>query len=296
MDRLDAMRLFTRVVERRSFTQAATDLAIPRSTATQVIQQMEERLGARLLQRTTRTVRPTLDGEAYYQRCIAILDDVENADAAFRDTSPRGLLRVDVHGTLARHFLLPALPEFLEAYPGIQLHMSEGDRLADLVREGIDCVLRVGTPQDSDMIARRVAVLNEVTVASPDYLARRGVPMSVDALRDGHCMVGFHSSATGGLLPLQFTVDGEIQSLTLPATLAVSAAESYVAAARLGLGLIQVPRYHVDAALASGELVEILPAHPPSATPVSLLYPSSRQLSPRVRIFIDWVARQFAAS
>ncbi|PWJ80090.1 DNA-binding transcriptional LysR family regulator [Pseudaminobacter salicylatoxidans] len=220
---------------------------------------------------------------------------MENAEAAFRDTSPRGLLRVDVHGTLARHFLLPALQEFLEAYPGIQLHMSEGDRLADLVREGIDCVLRVGSPQDSDMIARRVAVLNEVTVASPDYLAKHGVPMSVDALRDGHCMVGFHSSATGGLLPLQFTVHGEIQSLTLPTTLTVSAAESYVAAAGLGLGLIQVPRYHVDAALASGELVEVLPAHPPSSTPVSLLYPSSRQLSPRVRIFIDWVARQFTA-
>jgi len=295
MDRLDAMRLFTRVVERRSFSQAATDLAIPRSTATQVIQKLEERLGARLLQRTTRTVRATLDGEAYYRRCIAILDDVENAEAAFRDTSPRGLLRVDVHGTLARHFLLPALQEFLETYPGIQLHMSEGDRLADLVREGIDCVLRVGSPQDSDMIARRIAVLNEVTVASPDYLAKHGVPMSVDALRDGHCMVGFHSSATGGLLPLQFTVHGEIQSLTLPTTLTVSAAESYVAATGLGLGLIQVPRYHVDAALASGELVEVLPAHPPSSTPVSLLYPSSRQLSPRVRIFIDWVARQFTA-
>ncbi|KQZ22834.1 transcriptional regulator [Mesorhizobium sp. Root552] len=295
MDRLDAMRLFTRVVERRSFSQAATDLAIPRSTATQVIQKMEERLGVRLLQRTTRTVRPTLDGEAYYRRCTTILDDVENADAAFRDTSPRGLLRVDVHGTLARHFLLPALPEFLEAYPGIQLHMSEGDRLADLVREGIDCVLRVGAPQDSDMIARRVAVLNEVTVASPDYLARHGVPMSVDALRDGHRMVGFHSSATGGLLPLQFTVHGEIQSLTLPATLTVSAAESYVTAAGLGLGLIQVPRYHAEAALASGELVDVLPAHPPSSTPVTLLYPSSRQLSPRVRIFIDWVAKQFTA-
>lgn len=135
MDRLDAMRLFTRVVERRSFTQAAQDLGVPRSTATQVIQQLENRLGARLLQRTTRTVRPTLDGEAYYRRCIAILADVEDADGAFAGAKPKGLLRVDVHGTLARHFVLPALPRFLEAYPGIELYMSEGDRLADLVRE-----------------------------------------------------------------------------------------------------------------------------------------------------------------
>lgn len=293
MDRLAAMQLFTRVVERRSFSQAATDLAIPRSTATQVIQQMEERLGVRLLQRTTRTVRPTLDGEAYYRRCLAILDDVENADSAFRDNNPRGLLRVDVHGTLARHFLLPALPKFLKTYSGIELHMSEGDRLSDLVREGIDCVLRVGIPRDSDLIVRRVAMLEEVTLASPAYLAERGAPLSIEALDDGHSMVGFHSSATGGLLPLQFTVDGEIRSVMLPATVSVSAAESYIAAARLGLGLVQAPRYHAETALAAGDLVEILPGHPPTPTPVSLLYPSSRQLAPRVRIFIDWVARLF---
>lgn len=295
MDRLDAMRLFTRVVERRSFTQAAQDLDIPRSTATQVIQQLEERLGARLLQRTTRTVRPTLDGEAYYRRCIAILADVEDADGAFADARPKGLLRVDVHGTLARHFVLPALPQFLEAYPGIELYMSEGDRLADLVREGIDCVLRVGVPQDSDMIARRIAMLEEVTIASPAYIARCGMPASLDDLANGHRMVGFHSTATGALLPLEFTVEGKVRNVTLPATVSVNAAESYVAAARQGLGLIQVPRYHAEATLRSGELVEVLSAFPPAPTPVSLLYPTSRQLSPRVRLFMDWVARQFGA-
>ncbi|MFC3072052.1 LysR family transcriptional regulator [Shinella pollutisoli] len=295
MDRLDAMRLFTRVVERRSFTQAAQDLGVPRSTATQVIRQLEDRLGARLLQRTTRTVRPTLDGEAYYRRCLSILADVEDADGAFAGAKPKGLLRVDVHGTLARHFLLPALPRFLEAYPDIELYMSEGDRLADLVREGIDCVLRVGVPQDSDMIARRVAMLEEVTLASPAYIARFGMPDSPDALAGRHRMVGFHSTATGGLLPLEFTVGGKVRNVTLPATVSVNAAESYVAAARLGLGLIQVPRYHVEAALQAGELVEVLPDFPPTPTPVSLLYPTSRQLSPRVRLFIDWVVQQFGA-
>jgi DNA-binding transcriptional LysR family regulator len=295
MDRLDAMRLFTRVVERRSFTRAAQDLGIPRSTATQVIQQLEDRLGARLLQRTTRTVRPTLDGEAYYRRCLAILADVEDADGAFAGAGPKGLLRLDVHGTLARHFLLPALPRFLEAYPGIELYMSEGDRLADLVREGIDCVLRVGVPQDSEMIVRRVAMLEEVTVAAPDYVERFGMPESPDDLAGGHRMVGFHSTATGGLLPLEFIIDGRERTLALPATVSVNAAESYVVAAKLGLGLIQVPRYHVEGALGSGELVEVLPAFPPAPTPVSLLYPTSRQLSPRVRLFIDWVVQQFSA-
>jgi len=293
MDRLDVMRLYTRIVDRGSFTLAAQDLEVPRSTATQVIKELEIRLGVRLLQRTTRSVRSTLDGEAYYQRCVAILGEIEDAESAFRDAKPRGLLRVDVHGTLARHFVLPALPAFLAEYPELQLQMSEGDRLVDLVREGIDCVLRVGDLQDGAMIGRRVAMLTEVTCASPGYLARHAVLATLGDL-DGHIAVAFMSSATGAALPLEFIVEGVSRNLVLPATVTVAAAESYVAAARLGLGLIQVPYYHVAADLAAGTLVEILPQHRPSPTPVSLLYPHRRQLSLRVRVFIDWLAREFA--
>jgi len=293
MDRLDAMRLYTRIVDRRSFTLAAQDLEVPRSTATQVIKDLENRLGVRLLQRTTRSVRSTLDGEAYYQRCVAILGEVEEAESAFREAKPRGLLRVDVHGTLARHFVLPALPAFLDEYPDLQLQMSEGDRLVDLVREGIDCVLRVGDPQDGAMIARRVAMLTEVTCASPAYLARHGVPATLADL-EGHVAVAFMSSATGAAMPLEFTVEGVLKSRTVPATVTVAAAESYVASARLGLGFIQVPHYHVAADFAAGTLIEILSQHRPSPTPVSLLYPHRRQLSLRVRVFIDWLAREFA--
>jgi DNA-binding transcriptional LysR family regulator len=294
MDRFDAMRVFTRVLERRSFTLAAEDLALPRSTVTDAVKQLEARLGVRLLQRTTRHVSPTLDGEAYHRRCVALIADLEDAEAAFGGAKPKGLLRVDVHGTLARYFVLPRLPDFLAEYPGIELYMSEGDRLVDLIREGIDCVLRVGDLQDSDMVARRVAMLEEITCASPGYVDRFGLPASVEAL-DGHRMVGFRSSATGALLPLEFTVDGTLRYATLPATVAVNGAESFVAAARLGLGLIQVPRYHVESDLERGTLVAILTESPPSPTPVSLLYPRNRQLSPRVRVFIDWLVRAFGA-
>jgi DNA-binding transcriptional LysR family regulator len=182
MDRFDAMRVFTRVVERRSFTLAAEDLGLPRSTVTDAIKQLEARLGVRLLERTTRQVRPTLDGEAYHQRCLSLIADVEEAEAAFGGAKPKGRLRVDVHGTLARHFVMPRLPDFLAEYPGIELYMSEGDRLVDLIREGIDCVLRVGDLTDSDMIARRVAMLEETTCAAPGYIDRFGLPASVDAL------------------------------------------------------------------------------------------------------------------
>jgi DNA-binding transcriptional LysR family regulator len=294
MDRFDAMRVFTRVVERRSFTLAAQDLGLPRSTVTDAVKQLETRLGVRLLQRTTRHVSPTLDGEAYHRCCLALIADLEDAEAAFAGAKPKGLLRVDVHGTLARHFVLPRLPAFLADYPQIELYMSEGDRLVDLIREGIDCVLRVGDLQDSDMVARRVGMLEEVTCAAPPYIERFGVPATVEAL-DGHRMVGFHSSATGALLPLEFIVDGVARTVTLPTTVSVNGAESYVAAARLGLGLIQVPRYHVETDLERGTLVPILADFPPSPTPVSLLYPRSRQLSPRVRVFIDWLVRVFGA-
>ena len=287
------MRVFSRVVERRSFTLAAEDTGLPRSTVSDAVKDLEARLGVRLLQRTTRHVSPTLDGEAYYRRCVTILADIEDAEGAFAGAKPKGLLRVDVHGTLARHFVMPNLPAFLALYPDIEIFMSEGDRLVDLVREGIDCVLRVGTPQDSDMVGRTIAMLDEVTLAAPAYVARHGMPKHPDVL-DGHRMIGFRSSATGGVLPLEFTVARETRAIVLPATVTVNAAESYIAAAKLGLGLIQIPHYHAEAAIVTGGLVCVLEDFAPTSTPVSLLYPRNRQLSPRVRVFIDWVATLFS--
>jgi DNA-binding transcriptional LysR family regulator len=294
MDRLDAMRLFLRVVERRSFSLAAQDLGLPRSTATEGVKQLEARLGVRLLQRTTRQVRPTLDGEAYYQRCLSILADIEEAEAAFTGARPKGLLRVNVHGILARSFMMPALPRFLAEYPDIQLHFGEGDRFVDLVREGVDCVLRVGQPADSTLIGRRIAMLAEGTFASPAYLERFGTPQTPDDL-DNHRMVGFLSSATGALMPLEFTVDGALRQVTLPVTVSAAGAEIYFAAGRLGLGLVQLPRYRLADDLAAGTMVEVLAGAPPAPSPVYVLYPHSRQLSPRVRVFIDWLAAEFAA-
>jgi DNA-binding transcriptional LysR family regulator len=294
MDRIDAMRLFVRVVERRSFTLAARDLAIPRSTATEVVKQLESRLGARLLQRTTRHVAPTLDGEAYYRHCVKIVGDIEEGEAAFSGAKPAGVLHVDVHGTLARHFVLPGLPQFLERYPDLRLVIGEGDRLVDLVKEGIDCVLRVGELPSSGMVARRVGMLIEGTFASPAYIERYGEPRALEDL-DQHRMVGFVSSATGNVLPLEFIAGGGTHLHTPDVAVAVTAAETMVVAARLGLGLIQVPMYHLAADLAAGKLVEVLQDFRPTPTPVSVLYPQSRQLSLRVRVFIDWLIQEFAA-
>jgi DNA-binding transcriptional LysR family regulator len=294
LDRFDGMRLFARIVERRSFSLAAQDLGLPRSTVTEGVKQLEARLGVRLLQRTTRHVSPTLDGEAYYRRCLSIIADIEEAEAGFTDAKPKGMVRVDVHGTLARHFMLPGLPRFLGLYPDIRLHIGEGDRFVDLLREGVDCVLRVGQPSDSAMIGRRIGMLEEGTYASPGYLASFGTPRTPDDL-DGHRMIGFISSTTGTAMPLEFTVGGKLRHVTLPTAISVTGAETNAAAARLGLGLIQVPRYRVAPDLAAGALVEVLVDFPPSPSPVYILYPQSRQLSPRVRVFIDWLTEEFRA-
>ncbi|GJG97528.1 LysR family transcriptional regulator [Cupriavidus pauculus] len=295
MDRFDAMRLFTRVVERRSFTVAANDMEVPRSTVTKVIADLEKRLGVRLLQRTTRVVRPTLDGEAYYRRCLRILDDIEDAEGGFSGAEPRGMLRIEVQGTLARYFLMPGFPAFLERYPALQITMSEGDRWVDLVQEGVDCVLRYGVLPDSELVARQVAMLDRLTCATPRYLERFGTPTGLDAL-DGHRMVAIRQMSTGNVTPLEFVVGDDLKSAALPCPLAVTGTESYLAGIELGLGMAQVPRFHVVDQLKSGSLVEILRDTPPPSQPVSLLYPRSRQLSPRVRAFLDWAAGEFANS
>jgi DNA-binding transcriptional LysR family regulator len=293
MDRFDAMRLFVRLVERQSFTAAAADLGIPRSTASEVLRGLEARLGVRLLERTTRHVTPTLDGEDYYRRCVAILAEVEEAETAMRDARPRGLLRIDAHPLLTRTFILPHLPAFLARYPQLELQIGQGDRLVDLVREGIDCVIRSGEPEDSGMILRRLGTIAEITVASPAYLASHGMPMAPDAL-DGHQMVAFVSSRTGDVLPLEFSVAGALRHVVLPSRVRVNNSDTMADLARLGFGLAQAPRYRFADDLASGALVEVLADHPPSPTPLSALYLQNRQPALRLRVFLDWISGIFA--
>ncbi|TLU72110.1 LysR family transcriptional regulator [Lichenicoccus roseus] len=287
MDRLTTLDLFVRIVDRRSFTAAAADLGISRPVATASIKALEQRLKTRLLHRSTRHVQPTVEGEIYYHRCVAVLADLEDADRG-ASGAVAGLLRIDVSGYLARTVLLPALPAFLAQHPALTLHLGEGERYVDLVREGVDCVVRAGPLADSDMVVRRLGVMEEITCASPGYLAKHGVPAAPDRL-DGHVMVGFVSSRTDRPLPLEFTVDGRTIEVMLPARVLVGGADTSAAAARLGLGLIQAPRYRFDDDLASGVLVEVLAEFPPTPTPLAVLYPSNRQMSPRVRVFVDWL-------
>jgi len=292
MDRIGVMRLFARIVERGSFAHAARDLRIPRPSATHAIQRLEADLGVRLLERTTRKVRPTLDGALYHERCVRLLADLDDVESVFRNAEPRGPLRVDMQGTVARFFVLPALPGFIARYPEISLSLSEGDRMVDLITEGIDCVVRAGDLGDSSLIGRRITLLEQLTLASPAYLERHGVPATPDDL-ETHRMVAYAASATGQPYPLEFTAESQVREITPPYDLVVRGAEIYTAAGVAGLGLIQVPRYRVAHQIAAGQLVPVLEGFPPPPMPVSVLYPHQRQLSSRVRVFIDWLSEIF---
>lgn len=295
MDRLDALRLFTRIVELGSFTRAADALDIPKATATHAIKELEASLGARLLERTTRQVRPTLDGKAFYDRCTNILNDLEDAEASLANTAsnPRGTLRLDLHGMHASRVILPRIAEFRAAYPRLDLLISSGDRLVDLVREGIDCVVRAGTPRDSSLVVKRLAVMEEIVCASPAYLARHGTPQHPDELASHHA-VGFFASNHDIRYPFDFTMNGTVREVEMASWINVNDAESYATCALAGCGLVQLPRYHIEEHLAAGRLVRVLADYPCPGLPVSVLWPQHRQLSPRVRVFVDWVSRIYA--
>ena len=288
MDRFNAMLVFTRIVELGGFAKAADSLQMPRASVTVLIKQLEAHLGVQLLHRTTRQVSPTLDGVAYYQRCVLLLADLEEAEGLFRSSQPKGTLRVEMPAAVGRLVVLPALPEFTDRYPQIELEVGLNDRPVDLIREGVDCVIRGGLTMDDSLVARPLVQMDQVTCASPAYLLAHGVPQSLDDL-SGHQVVEYFSSASGKRYGLEFQVGDLVRLPDLPKRLAVNSAEGYLAACVAGYGLVQTPHYHVAQLLREGRLQEVLSDCLPPRLALTALYPQHRQLSPRVRVFVDWL-------
>ncbi|NRB56255.1 MAG: LysR family transcriptional regulator [Salinicola sp.] len=295
MDRLDAMTLFVRIVESGSFTKAANALDIPRATATLAIQQLESRLGVRLLERTTRQVRPTPEGEAFHERCVHLLAELEDAEAIVRpvSTTPSGVLRVEMHGAHAQLIVLPHIQAFHELQPKLTLVLTSGDRRVDLIGEGVDCAVRAGIPDDSSLIARKLTDMTQVICASPAYLESAGRPSHPDELR-AHRVVRFFSGNGAIDSTLELVIDGRTQLFEASGWITVNDAANYVECARQGCGMIQLPRFHVAPELERGELVEILPDWPKPTLPLYVVYPQRRQLSPRVKVFLDWLTSIYA--
>lgn len=293
MDRLDRLTLFARIVEGGSFIRAAAEMRIARSTATEAIRLLEQETGVRLLARTTRHVMPTPEGEQFYRRAREILAGVEDAFGGFAGKTPTGHLHISAPGLLTRSFLVPDLPAFLKRYPDLTITFSQSDRLVDIVREGIDCALRAGVPQDSSLRMRHLGELPEITCASPGYLARHGTPRGIDDL-DGHRMVGFVSSRTGEVMPLEFRTAAGTQSCKLPVVAATDNTDTAAALVMQGLGLFQAPRYRFEADLASGDLIEVLADTPPDPMPLNAIHAGDRMMSRRLEVFLAWVREIFA--
>jgi LysR family transcriptional regulator, regulator for bpeEF and oprC len=294
MDRLQAMKVFTRVVETNSFSRAADALDLPRASVTVIIQQLEAHLKVRLLQRTTRRLNLTPDGAAYYERCVRILADVEETESSFAhfNRGPRGKLRIDMPSALGRLIVMPKIHDFHERYPDIDLMIGFGDKPVDLIQESVDCVIRIGTLQDSTLVARRIGVYQGVTVASPDYLERHGIPETIEDLKE-HTAVNYFWSRTGRVMDMSFVVDDETVEVKMRGKIAVNDAEAYVASAVNGVGVAQAARFMALPYLESGQLVELLSQWKPLPMPISAVYPHNRHLSPSVRVFVDWIAELF---
>lgn len=291
MDQLHALRVFIRVAELRSFSRAAENLGSPKASVSATIQKLEAALGTRLLHRTTRLVRLTADGELYHRRGKELLGEFEDLHDLFApcDASLRGRLRIDMPAALAHDLVLPALPALLDRFPALDIDLSGTDHRVDLVAEGFDCVLRVGTVRDSSLVARPLGSLPQISCASPAYLARHGTPHSLPDLAQ-HLLVRYQSSASQNAAFDYLDPDSGLpRQLAMPARLTVHTTEDYLAAAQAGLGLIQAPRYALQPRVDAGALVEVLPHIPPPPLPVSLLYANRRQLPPRTRVFMHWL-------
>lgn len=291
MDKIYAMQLFVRVAELSSFSNAAESMGLPKGSVSRQIQALETELGTQLLHRTTRRVQLTQDGMVYYERAKDLLANIEELDGMFLHdpSSISGRLRVDMPVAVAKNLVIPRLPDFLQHYPGIELELSSSDRLVDVIREGFDCVVRVGTLKDSGLIARQLGKLSMINCASPDYLARFGYPESLEDLAS-HALV--HYTVNLGARPQGFEVwlDQQTRWVKTGGILTVNSTETYHAACVAGLGIIQVPRVGVREALRNGKLVEILPQYRAEPMPVSLIYPHRRNLSRRVHLFMEWLS------
>ena len=297
MDRFDAMQAFARVVEAGSFTKAAQTLHMSKTTVTQLVQQLEARLRVKLLNRTTRQVKVTADGAAYYERVVRLLADLEDADTSLSSAaaSPRGRLRVDVPSPLARLLLMPALPAFHARYPEIQLHMGVSDRVVDLIGDNVDGVLRGGEITDPSLVVRHVGDLQFGVYAAPSYLERAGWPQHPKELEDAHHRtVGFLRARSGKVAPMTMRRDGENIEVQGRYVVAVDDGNAYLAAGVAGMGVLWLPHYMAEAHAARGELVPLLTGWHSDPMPMYVAFPPNRHVSAKLRAFIDWVVALMA--
>lgn len=294
MSVLDQIRIFNRVAELSSFTQAADSLGLPKASVSTAVQQLETALGTRLLHRTTRKVQLTHDGQVFYERGKDMLADMDELQTMFQRPGQRdlrGRVRVDMSTGIARHAVIPRLPEMLRQHPGLELELSSTERRVDLIREGFDCVVRAGALSDQPgLIARPIGHLAMINCCSRAYLAARGTPQTLADL-PVHSLVHFASTLGSKSAGFDYLDGDQERSLPMAGQLTVNNADAYQAACLAGLGIIQVPEVAVRDLLAQGQMLEVLPNWRARPMPLTLLYANRRNLAIRVRVVMDWLVQ-----
>lgn len=286
----ESIRIFIEIVEAGSFTQAAENLRIHRPAVTKALQLLEQHCGTRLMQRTTRRIDLTPDGEAFYRRSKPLLAQADELlESISSERVLHGQLRVDMPIALAALLVIPRLPEFYSKYPDIEIVLSSSDRRRDMLRDGLDCILRVGELDDSDYVPHRMGNIKMTTCASPGYIALHGMPETLENLRD-HQAINWVNSNSRRTMPWTFTTPEGTREMTLSGKLVVDNSEAYVAAGLAGLGLVQGMNVFLKPYLDSDQLVEVLPGNPSPDRKLTLLYPH-RHLSHKVRVFTEWLER-----
>lgn len=285
---LAGLPVFAQVVESGGFTAAGSVLGLTPSAVSRQVSQLEDRLGARLLNRTTRRISLTEIGAAYYERARAALDTLAEAEQAVVDLSaaPSGVLRISMPSIFGSFHIAPILPGFVDRHPGIVLDVSINDRFVDLVEDGLDIAIRVAELRDSSLVARRIAPFRRLVAASPDYLARRGTPVAPADLADHDCLVLTSYQPRG---QWQFGAGKTISAVRVSGRIDSNSVDVLRRAALAGIGLVQLPSYVLSADIKSGQLVRLLTGYEADNRNVYAVYPASRHLSPKVRAFVDYL-------
>ena len=295
MDNLSDIVTFVRVVSAGSFVAAAQNLGVTASAVSKSVSRLEERLGSRLLNRTTRSLSLTDVGGEFYARCQTLVVQLQDAEAEVVETRqrPRGRLRVDLPLALGRDYIVPALPRFLAQFPDVSLHVSLTDRLVDMIAEGVDVVVRIGDLTDSRLVARQLWTPPLMLVASPDYLARAGIPRDPDDLTR-HACVRFFNPNTGKVTEWAFVRDGVRKVIAASGRLMFNNLEALTAAAIAGAGITPGASFITERYIATGLLTQVLPDWQiQGSKPASALFLKGRHPSPKVQAFVDFLVTLF---
>lgn len=293
MDKVGELSVFVRVVEEGGFSSAARSMSLTPSAVSKQIGRLEDRLGARLINRTTRSLSLTPEGKAFFERCRSILTDIEDAESIVTQShsSPRGSLRITTGVAFGRHQITPLLPEFLERFPDVNIELIKTDSIVDLVEQGIDAAIRFGELEDSSMVARFLARSRRAIVASPEYIEKHGVPKHPDDIANHNCLTFYSLPQLNNWV---FDVNGEDYPVTPTGNFSANNGESIYDMVIDGAGIARLAEFLVAKEVSEGKLVRVLTEYYRDIEiPVHAVYPSRRHLSPKLRSFVDFLVEKF---